>query len=141
MMRLWEILLAVAIVVPAAHADCGSAALVRDRGLHRAWRIEQDCAHRERPAVLVEVPWTSSGGVQEEATGSRAPREPLVRAGSPVTVAWRSENSWGSLAATALTTGGLGERVRVRSRFGGAIFVGQVRGPGWVERVRGRVEP
>lgn len=139
-MRALEILVAMVIVVPVAHAACGDAGTVRDWGLHRIWRVEPDCAHPERPAVLVEVPWTAPGERGLDAGGVTRSRSPLVQAGMRVTLTWQDENSTGSLAGTALTRASVGETVRVRSRFGTAILHGVVRGPGWVELQPGKVE-
>jgi hypothetical protein len=138
-MRAWAIAVVLGMAVPMARAACSDAGVVRDWGLHRTWRVERDCAHPERPAVLVEMPWTAPAGIRRDAVGPGPDRPPLVRAGMRVALTWRDENSAGDLAGTALTTASAGGTVAVRSRFGTAILHGVVRGPGWVELEPGRV--
>ena len=126
------------LVAPLAQAACGDAAIVRDWGLHRAWRVERNCAQPERPAVLVEVPWPVANKIRHEASHASPP--PLVRAGTRVVMVWRDRNSSGSLVGTALATGGDGEWIRVRSQFGTKILQGVVRGPGWLDLEFGKVD-
>jgi hypothetical protein len=127
------------LLAPLAQAACGDATIVRDWGLHRAWRVQRNCDRPERPAVLVEVPWTDANTIRQGAPGSGPNRLPLIRAGMRVMLFWQDRNSAGSLVGTALTTGGVGETVRVRSRFGTAVLQGVVRGPGWAELEPGKV--
>jgi Chaperone for flagella basal body P-ring formation len=140
-MRIWGIVAVVATAVSVAQAACGDAGGVRDRGLHRAWRVQRNCAHPERPAVLVEVPWTAPvvRGRGEHAMALKP--VPLVRAGGRVTMTWQDENSDGHLSGTALTTASAGQTVAVRTGLGAAILHGVVRGPGWVELATRKVGP
>ena len=132
-MRAWKILVAMVILISMARAACGNARTVRDRELHRSWRVERDCTHPERPAILVEVPWSASVERQHD-SGVQSPNAtPLVRAGMRVALTWEDKNSAGTLSGTALTTAGAGQTVRVRIQFGAAILYAVVRGPGWVE--------
>jgi hypothetical protein len=122
-----------------ARGACGDAGMVRDPGLHRSWRVELDCAHPERPAVLVEVPWTDLVRTRRNADDRMPPRPLGVRAGMRVVLTWQDEDSEVHLAGTALTTAGTGGTVAVRSRFGTAILQGVVRGAGWVQLKPGKV--
>ncbi len=112
--------------------------LIRDWGLHREWRIEQDQAHPERPARLVEIPWSTSGVAsqysQQESTPRRAlPQPPAVRAGTRVTVIRRGTMVDIRLRGTALGSARTGEPVAVRAGLGNSIVQGIVIGPGVVE--------
>ncbi len=132
-MQIWAIVAVVAMAVPMAQASCDDAGGVRDRGLHRAWRVERNCAHPERPAVLVEVPWAASAGRERGEHAMARKPVPLVRAGTLVMMTWQDESSDGHLSGTALTTASVGETVAVRTGLGAAVLHGVVRGPGWVE--------
>ena len=136
-MRAWKILVAMTMAAPAAYAACGNAGTVRDWGLHRTWQVKRDCAHPDRPPVLVEVPWTAPRERPLTAGGPSPSRAVLVRAGMRVALTWQDENSAGSLAGTALATASAGQTVTVR--FGTAILHGVVRGPGRVELAPGKV--
>lgn len=108
-----------------------------DPGLHRQWLIEQDRAHPERPARLVEVPWNSAAGALPELNANRE-SPPAVRMGMKVTL-WRLEKkSEVRLSGTALEAGRVGQSVRVRAGLHGAVLRGVVRGPGVVELQPGR---
>lgn len=112
--------------------------LVRDWGLHREWRIEQDQAHPERPARLVEVPWSNAGmapgSSRRESTPERAIQQPpAVRVGMRVTVIRLGAMAEIRLHGTALGTARIGENVAVRAGLGNSIVQGVVRGPGVVE--------
>jgi hypothetical protein len=135
-MRPWVIFAAMASLIPVAYAACGNAGTVRDWGLHRAWRVEQDCTHPERPAVLVEVPWT----VAEARAPSNRKAEvavraatPVVRGGMRVRVIGHEANAELQLTGIALNTAQMGERVAVRAGLSGTILHGRVRGSGVVE--------
>lgn len=108
-----------------------------DAGLHRQWRIERDRAHPERPARLVEVPWSSGAGAQPEAA-ARGATLPAVRMGMKVTLWRREEEIEVRLSGTALEAARVGETVRVRAGLHGAVLRGVVRGPGVVELEPGR---
>lgn len=149
-------------------APCGeSLGLVVDRGLHREWVVERDCAHPDRPARLVEVPWNQarkgsgqqpgieSGagpgigpasmpalkGIAHQAAPGHgdAERRPAlqVRAGMTVTLWWRSREAQGSLTGIALDAGARGDRIWVKAGLHGAALRGVVRGPGQVELIGG----
>ena len=113
----------------------GSPTIVRDFGLHRAWQVTVDGAHPERPARLVEVPWSTgrTSGPVEPGTKPAAPQPPTVRAGMPVTVIGRGARAEIRLEGTALGTARRGETVPVRAGLGNSIVRGIVRGPGVVE--------
>lgn len=123
-------------MVAVGRAACGGGALVRDWGLRRSWRIERDCMHPERPAILLEIPWTlpergnRAGEGPSRAVSSTAPD---VHAGMRVVMTRQDENGEIHLVGTALGTGHAGERVAVRTGSRGTILRGIVRGPGRVE--------
>ena len=146
-MILTGMILAVAFAQTAAADACGVVTMVRDRGLERQWVVERDRRHPERPALLVEVPWSEAGSClgqsrEDSASGgssapaaakAMAPPAPLVRAGMRVTVLRHGENAEIELNGTALGTGGAGQTVAVRAGLSGTTIVGIVRGPGVVE--------
>ena len=132
-MRTWIYSLALGILLPQAWAGCALSGTLRDRGLHRAWRVERDCRHPERPATLVEIPWPVEAERALAAAVPPADRIALVRAGSQVLVSFGNASGEGRLLGVALTSGAAGERIAVRVRFGAATLHGIVRGPGWVE--------
>lgn len=111
--------------------------VIRDWCLHRAWRVEQDDAHPERPARLVEIPWSAGSGAGF--AGGQAKVGPAiqaaVRAGMPVTVTGRGAMAEIRLRGTALGTAQVGEVVSVRAGLDHAVVRGVVRGPGLVELV------
>jgi hypothetical protein len=134
-MRLRGVVAGLMIGMPFAQAACGGNGLVRDWGLHRVWRIERDCAHPERPPVLLEIPWTTENKPQGSGAGSGAARDPgpAVRAGAQVVVEQHEGNAELRLVGTALHAARVGERVPVRTGLRGTILQGVVRGPGRVE--------
>jgi Chaperone for flagella basal body P-ring formation len=143
-MRAWAIAAVILAGALRAAAACGGGGdgTVRDWGLHLAWRVERDCAHPERPPVLVAVPWTSpevrerSGPSMEKGAEKAATRpSPAVRNGMRVTVVGASENAALHLAGTSLGTARTGEEVAVRIAVSGAVRSGVVRGPGLIELV------
>jgi len=126
----------VVATVAVGHAACGGGTLVQDWGLHRTWRMERDCAHPERPAILLEVPWNLSEPEDRAGEGpSRAASSavPDVRAGMRVVMTRQDEDGEIRLVGTALGTGHAGERVAVRTGPRGTILRGIVRGLGRVE--------
>ena len=141
-MRRWMILVGMLTWIGPAWAGCGTSGTggtggtVRDWGLRRAWAIERDCGHPERPAVLVEIPWTDSlagNAPESDCTRGEAPANPEVRAGMRVAVVRREGRAAVQLWGTALGTGRTGERIAVRAGLGSSTLVGIVRGPGRVE--------
>jgi hypothetical protein len=120
-------------------ASCGGQDTVRDWGLHRAWAIERDCDHPERPGTLVEIPWSEPPG----APGARAARAgaqnaaplppPAVRGGMRVILWQRRESAAIELSGTALGSARVGESVAVRVAWSGATLRGIVRGQARVE--------
>jgi hypothetical protein len=134
-MRPWTILLPMMVFSAVASAACNGP-IVRDWGLHLQWMVEQDCEHPERPARLVEVPWTVE--MRASATGGKItdPRPvPEVRPGMMVTLCHRSDEADIHLRGTALGTARTGENVRVKTGLGSIPLDGIVRGPGLVELV------
>jgi hypothetical protein len=114
------------------------ATVVRDWGLHREWRVERDRAHPERPACLVEIPWSAainrrSSSEPDAAPAPDIPQPPAVRAGMRVTVVRREAMSEIHLYGTALATAVAGEKIAVRAGWDHAVVMGVVRGPGLVE--------
>ncbi|HEY1808282.1 MAG TPA: flagella basal body P-ring formation protein FlgA [Acidobacteriaceae bacterium] len=110
--------------------------VVRDWGLHRQWQVECDRAYPERPAHLVEIPWSGAGTTPahfEPRQGTAMPRPPAVRAGMRVTVIRRGATAEVCLRGTALGTAGVGTTVAVRAGLGNSVVQGTVRGPGVVE--------
>lgn len=133
-MRLRMGLLGIAVSV----AMCASATpnLVRDWALHRQWRVECDQAHPERPAHLVEVPWTIDATAHRSSQASPGPtlsQPPAVRTGMRVTVIGRGTMADIRLHGRALGTARIGEEVGVRAGLGNSVVKGVVRGPGVVE--------
>jgi hypothetical protein len=119
--------------------------VVRDWGLHREWRVENDPAHPERPARLVEVPWNlpvSTPGTKnpagEPSRPAAEPHAPMVRAGMRVTVWRRGAEAEIHIAGTALEGGNAGRIIRVRAGLSNAMLRGIVRGPGSVELLPGK---
>lgn len=121
--------------------------VIRDWGLHREWRVESDPAHPERPARLVEIPWSTPGGgkrtdrdrslkgaIQQRPAVVRA----TVRAGTRVTLWRHDQESMVQMAGTALETGSVGKKIRVRAGLGNATLTGIVRGPASVELIPGK---
>jgi len=123
-----------------ALAVCDGGNTMRDWGLHRSWRIERDCVHPERPATLLEIPWTQApvAPARERTRAEPAPPPPDVRQGMRVSLSRRGENADIHLLGTALAPGHVGDRVRVRAGLGGATLEGIVRGPGTVELEAGK---
>ena len=114
-----------------AFAACGSAgARITDFGLHRQWRVERDCAHPERPARLVEAPWS-------EPAKRAAAGKPAVWAGMRVVVRKQGPDSEMELEGRALDAGSIGERIWVQAGLHGAVLRAVVRAPGRVEAVSG----
>jgi hypothetical protein len=112
--------------------------VVRDWGLHRQWRMEIDPAHPERPARLVEIPWSAGKGPRASSLpqpdrGSRP--KPAVRTGMRVTVVGRGARAQIRLLGTALGSGLPGETIAVRAGLGTSLVHGIVRGPGVVELI------
>jgi Chaperone for flagella basal body P-ring formation len=126
------------MVAPAlGFGACGTGNTVRDFGLHLQWVVERDCNHPERPATLVEVPWSVNNNSpvpgSRGADGATPLPAPEVRNGMRVTLSRRDTKADIDLYGTALGTARPGEKVRVRAGLGGAVLEGIVRGPGWVE--------
>jgi len=142
-MKAWTILLGIVIGAGPAQAACGPRPrTVQDRGLHRAWRVVEDCIHPERPARLEEIAWEAGavgGGDalpqvamgQNPAAGSR--QAPEVRAGMKVRVLKQSADGEVELVGTALEPGHRGDRIRVRAGLGSTVIEGVVRGPAQVQ--------
>jgi hypothetical protein len=130
-----------------ASGACGGAAsYVTDFGLHRQWIVERNLSHPERPATLVEVPW-SAAAAQDQTCNARpappaslsrhAPLPPLsaaeVRAGMRVSVYRRDGEAEIHLAGVALESGWAGDKVAVETGWHGLVLHGVVRGPALVE--------
>jgi hypothetical protein len=128
---------AAAMAAAPAFGACGSGATIRDWGLHLAWTVERDCNHPERPATLVEVPWSAGNSAPASGRNSTEENTPLpapeVRSGMRVTLGRRGAMAEIHLYGTALRTARLGESVVVRAEWSGALLRGEVRGPGLVE--------
>jgi len=106
--------------------------VVRDRALHREWRLVRDQEHPERPARLVEIPW-SPAATDASPCRTAVPQPPAVRAGMRVTMIRKGAMAEIRLRGTALGTAHTGETVAVRAGLGHAVLRGVVRGPGLVE--------
>ncbi|MFP5227007.1 MAG: hypothetical protein ACLGXA_05215 [Acidobacteriota bacterium] len=132
-MRIGAILVMLWLVTPPASPACRSGAIVLDPGLHRAWRLERDCQHPERPARLRETPWFAAAQRRETESARTRSLPPVIAAGMRVEVRWQDANSRGQLSGTALSTARVGERVWVRTGLGGHLLDGIARGPGWME--------
>ncbi len=136
------ILAAMLLASGPALAACGAApATVVDWGLHRQWAVQRDCAHPERPARLVEVPWSAARAEQTErrvkdaGTARSAAARPAVRAGMRVTVAGEGDDATIHLVGMALEAGGIGDAIRVQAGWGRATLPCIVRGPAQVEMI------
>jgi hypothetical protein len=135
------VLLALALSPAITWGACGGRNIVRDWGLHVAWTTEPDRRHPERPARLLEIPWSAATEAVDPACvplrssrGAVTSRPaPEVRAGMRVTVERLEDRGEIHLLGTALGTARRGETVAVRAGFGGATLKGIVRGPGVVE--------
>ena len=138
-MRTWAILVGWMMAGLPAFAACGAQpALLIDRGLHRQWRIERDCAHPARPAFLVEIPWSDSAAANGSAwtPASAGTREPvLIRPGMHVTVTGPGAQPEIHLTAVALEAGTMGATILVRGGLDGATLRAMVRGSALVELV------
>lgn len=140
-MRVEGILAAFLLSSGAALAVCGDRpATVVDRGLHRQWAVERDCAHPERPARLVEVPWSDARAEQTtrragNGAGARSAAVPAVRAGTRVTVVGQGDEASIHLVGMALEAGSVGDTIRVQAGWGGATLRCIVRGPAQVEMI------
>ncbi len=139
--------MAILAAQPLALGACGGVKTVRDWGLRMEWLVERDAKRPEKPARLVEIPWSAPGDVKTACTpapqGSGEAKlapAPEVRAGMRVSVWRRDEKSDIRLRGTALATARLGERVSVKAGLSGATLQGIVRGAGQVELPPGKVE-
>jgi len=136
---------ALVLVFVSTLAACGvQPARVLDWGLHRQWVIMRDCEHAERPAQLVEVPWSDSWraevprpaqGSARVATAPAATSGPVVHAGTRVTVIGQGRDATTHLAGTALEAGKVGNVIRVQAGWGRATLHCTVRGPAVVELI------
>ena len=144
--KVWVILIAGS--APTFGACGSSGRVVRDWGLHAAWSVQRDCAHPERPARLVEIPWLAARGSVEPSvsgTGFRAPigkpappSPPAVRSGMRVRLEFENDDAAVHLAGVALGTARVGERVGVRAGWSGVALQGVVTGPATVEMRPGK---
>jgi len=132
-MRAWGVLTAIMIAAPAGQAGCGGGAMVRDWSLHRAWQVQRNCAHPERPAVLVEVPWSAPAREKTPGKGVGDASLKRVTTGMRVTLYRHGGCAEIHLSGTALTSGDVGQVVAVKAGMGSAILHGWVRGAGLVE--------
>ena len=140
-MRTLVILVGMVMAAP-AFAACGASHMpVIDWGLHRQYVIECDCAHPERPATLVEVPWSAAAVERARAqvpanasTLAKSEQVPWpVRAGMRVTLVGQTTETRFHLVGMALEQGHDGDSVRVKAGLHGATLRAIVRGPGLVE--------
>lgn len=130
------------IVTNVAHAACGGVPALRDWGLHREWQVQCDPAHPERPARLVETPWSAEYpqpdcrfSAQKATTGQK---RAAIAPGARVDL-WRREGDADvHLRGAALEAGSIGDEIRVRVQWNGATRRGWVRSPGLVELRAGR---
>jgi hypothetical protein len=133
-MRIWAILLLLAVSAVPLFAACGGSDLtLRDPALRRQWLIRRDCRYPARPARLVEVPW--SGWIAPRANAlvpGTTPEGPLIRPGMRVTVEQQSDYARIRLTGIALEAGYAGEKILVKAGLGAAPLPGIVRGPGLV---------
>jgi len=136
-MKHWIVLAEIIIASPVAFGACGPGSAVRDWALHREWRVTCDAEHPERPASLIEVPWTAPTRDPalgtERTAGNENASAPEVRRGMRVTL-WRGEETAEvHLSGIALGTARRGQKVKVRAGLGVLVLDGIVRGPGLVE--------
>ena len=135
-MRIRMGLLGIAMLV--ALSASATPTVIRDWVLHRQWRVECDRVHPERPARLVEVPWSIDDAARRSSqapAGPTLPQPPAVRTGMRVTVIRRGAMADIRLRGMALGSARIGEQVGVRAGLGNSVVRGVVRGPGVVELV------
>jgi hypothetical protein len=140
-MRALVILAAMMAAAPCG-AACGGAATVRDFGLDRAWVVQRDCDHPERPGTLVEIPWSEPrdrSAAWQGASIAAPLAPPAVKGGMRVVLWQRRERALVQLSGTALGAARVGESVAVRVAWSGATVRGIVRGPDLVELAPGKV--
>ena len=103
---------------------------------HPEWPVTCNAEHPERPASLVEVPWTTPTRYSLSARHEERPKNtsaPEVRRGMRVTL-WRHEETADvHLSGIALGTACRGQKVKVRAGLGVVLLEGIVRGPELVE--------
>lgn len=127
------------LVLPFSTALAGDG-VVRDRGLHREWKVEISAAHPERPALLVEVPWKDAepASARRDPAGTGTTGPLLVRPGMRVTLVGSGAALSMHLSGTALAGGHDGETIPVRGAFRGTLLRGIVRGPGLLQILPGQ---
>ena len=117
---------------------------VVDAGLQRAWQIQPNCVHPERPARLVVIPWKPAAprpGLRR-ARGERGrvgvagAAAPLIRPGIRVRVQRQDAGAEIHLSGIALEGGGIGQPILVRAGLNRAALRAVVRGPGEVQLQR-----
>ena len=117
-----------------------------DLGLQRAWLIQPNCGHPERPARLVPIPWKPP---EPSVRGARAERAraasagaaaPLIRPGMRVLVERQDGSAEIQLSGIALEGGGIGESILVRAGLNRAALRAVVSGPREVQLKRGGQE-
>lgn len=129
-----------AMMMTASAFAAGGDATMRDWALHRQWMVELDRQHPERPARLVEIPWTSGAEMtQVPGRGASQAKSPpstsapvMVRQGAQIILVERDANAVVELKGTALNAGRSGDVIRVRAGLSG-LLRGVVRGPGLVQ--------
>lgn len=136
-MKHWMVLAGMAIIPTVAFGACSPGSTLRDWTLHQEWRVACDAGHPERPATLVEVPWTTPTRDPaigaERISGDENASAPEVRRGMRVTL-WRGEETADvHLSGIALGTARRGQKVKVRAGLGVVVLEGIVRGPALVE--------
>jgi hypothetical protein len=108
---------------------------ITDGPLHRRWAVAMDCAHPDRPWILVDVPWQRAGvPMPTKAAIPDIPKAaPLIPAGAKVRL-WSTANRASiELSGTALEAGTEGQSIHVRTGQRGTVLEGRVHGAGSVE--------
>lgn len=104
-----------------------------DAALKKDWAVKVDCAHPERPGMIVAADSVSEE-IHQKAASIPAPRSEMqfVRAGSMVEI-WKTGNAQIRLVGTALDSAPIGQSIRVRAGLGNRVLRGIVRGTDSVE--------
>ena len=106
-----------------------------DAALKKDWAVKVDCAHPERPGVIVAAD-SAPGESPQKSASIPAPKvqseTQFVRAGSMVEI-WKTGNAQIRLVGTALDSAPIGQSIRVRAGLGSRVLRGIVRGVDSVE--------
>jgi len=128
-MRILAIFLGLALSPVPIFAACGSSDLtLKDSALGRQWLMQRDCRHPERPARLIEIPWSDRTATSANEPVPATDRTILlIRPGMRVTVHRESDGAQIHLTGVALEPGYAGQKILVKAGLGAAPLHGIVR--------------